>query len=776
MKMIDQDKSLTQIQSLLEKRNFEEAINLIERLGERSADMLAAMALTHFLREDYSLSADYYQQALSINPTHPEWQVMLKQAQSNALAEINERVPEPYFFRDLTPERPMQILDEDSSAPATESTRFFLPRFRYLANRLLTFVIEGVKQTLGTLAGYRDKIWTNWYRRPIFLGILTLGYMRNRLNKYNLLSVYPEDQLVGLIKGVPKDVPSQLERFRTANGSWNNLKNPLEGAARTRFLRNTPYPGDEENQGILMTPSPRELSLTFLTRKSKMKEVPFLNMLSVAWIQFQNHDWISYGETMTTEMHKIPLAKDDPARKRYWQSHLLVGKTQKDPWRTKEDSDEPTYLNECTHWWDGSQIYGSDEQTQTWLRSGQNGKLRLRDNGSLPRDKKGIEETGFVRNWWVGLGLMHTLFVREHNIICDHLLQTYPSLEDEELFQTARLINSALMAKIHSLEWNAAINPNKALYQGIQTNWYGLLSSWFQTSKHKKTLNSFQVANSELGGILGNPTEKHGSPFGLTQEFVEVYRMHSLLPEELIIRDLDGNSIANLPISETRQAASGKCMDQYGMANLLYSFGMQLPGQLVLNNYPRFMQELSIPGNPVYDLGAVDILRARERGVPRYNAFRRAMGLKPITSFEDLTTDINHVALLKEAYLGDIELIDLMIGALAEEHRPSGFAFGETIFQIFLLNATRRLQADRFYTSCYTAEYYTQEGLDWIDQNNLKSVLLRHFPELHKTGLSNIQNAFEPWDNGERLDPMRHPLRGYDRSLRPDPWKGDAYK
>ena len=63
-----------------------------------------------------------------------------------------------------------------------------------------------------------------------------------------------------------------------------------------------------------------------------------------------------------------------------------------------------------THWWDASQIYGSDQATQNHLRSGVDGKLRLNPDGTLPLDKKGIEETGFVRNWWVGLTMLHTLF------------------------------------------------------------------------------------------------------------------------------------------------------------------------------------------------------------------------------------------------------------------------------------------------------------------------------------------------------------------------------
>ena len=191
------------------------------------------------------------------------------------------------------------------------------------------------------------------------------------------------------------------------------------------------------------------------------------------------------------------------------------------------------------------------------------------------------------------------------------------------------------------------------------------------------------------------------------------------------------------------------------------------------------MQELSVPGNPLFDMGAVDILRARERGVPRYNEFRRQLGLNPIRTFEDLTSDNDTVRRLKEVYGDkpeDVENLDLLIGTLGEEYRPTGFGFGETMFQIFILNASRRLQADRFYTDCYNEETYTKEGLKWIDDASLKSVLLRHYPGLAETGLANVKNAFEPWDTDERLDKDRHPLRAFDRELKPDPWLGDSFR
>lgn len=171
--------------------------------------------------------------------------------------------------------------------------------------------------------------------------------------------------------------------------------------------------------------------------------------------------------------------------------------------------------------------------------------------------------------------------------------------------------------------------------------------------------------------------------------------------------------------------------------------------------------------------------RARERGVPRYNEFRRQLGLNPIRSFDDLSDDPKQAQELKEIYGDqpeDVEKLDLLIGTLSEGHRPTKFGFGKTMFQIFIFNATRRLQADRFYADDYNEDTYTWEGLDWIDSSSLKTVLLRNFPELAHTGLAKVANAFEPWDKDKELDPAPHPLREYDRELKPDPWLGDAYR
>ena len=96
------------------------------------------------------------------------------------------------------------------------------------------------------------------------------------------------------------------------------------------------------------------------------------------------------------------------------------------------------------------------------------------------------------------------------------------------------------------------------------------------------------------------------------------------------------------------------------------------------------------------DLATIDVLRDRERGIPRYNQFRRLLQMKPKASFRDLSDDPVIVDELKAIYNNDLESVDLLVGCLAESPRPPGFGFSETAFQVFVLMANRRLMTDRY--------------------------------------------------------------------------------
>jgi hypothetical protein len=112
----------------------------------------------------------------------------------------------------------------------------------------------------------------------------------------------------------------------------------------------------------------------------------------------------------------------------------------------------------------------------------------------------------------------------------------------------------------------------------------------------------------------------------------------------------------------------------------------------------------------------------------------------------------------------NVEDVDTVVGWLAEFARPHGYAISETQFQVFILNASRRLFSDRFFTSSFRPEFYSQLGVNWVNDNGpngrvmekgapdghlqevspLKRVLLRTMPEL-AAELGPVVNAFDPW-------------------------------
>ena len=130
--------------------------------------------------------------------------------------------------------------------------------------------------------------------------------------------------------------------------------------------------------------------------------------------------------------------------------------------------------------------------------------------------------------------------------------------------------------------------------------------------------------------------------------------------------------------------------------------------------------------------------------MPRYTTFRRLLHLPVPSTFEEVTGNKQWAAELHEVYDGDIDSLDLIPGMFAED-RPEGFAFSDTAFRIFVLMASRRLNSDRFFTTHFTEEVYTPEGMAWIADNTMVSVLTRHCPDLAPY-VGRLGNAFAIWD------------------------------
>ncbi|OUL25718.1 peroxidase [Nostoc sp. RF31YmG] len=575
-----------------------------------------------------------------------------------------------------------------------------------------------------------------WHRLPTPLALLKLVGFRKELRQKNLhdTSQFPDrDKL-------PHPQPSPDGRHlvaRTADGSFNDPLHPEMGMVGTRLGRNVPLKKVKVDHKNLLNPNPRVISQRLMTRDEFIPATS-LNILAAAWIQFQNHDWFAHGDNRPDKKIVIPLAEDDT-----WpQEHrpLAIKESLVDESRPQaEKSEPPTFINKVTHWWDGSQIYGSHLEQVDQLRSHIDGKLIIGDDGLLPVDPAiGIDRTGFNDNWWIGLSLLHTLFVREHNTICDRLKQQYPEWQDDDLFDHARLINAALMAKIHTVEWTPGILAHPALQLAMSANWWGLLG------QHVKRIWGRVSEDETLSGIIGSPTDHHTAPYYMTEEFVTVYRLHPLIPDEFeFYSHKNGQLRRRGDFFEVGGKRARGVVEEIGLADLFYSLGIAHPGAITLHNYPKALQKLIRDNGETFDLAAVDILRDRERGVPRYNDFREIIGRGRVKSFEEITSNQVWAQELREVYNNDINSVDLVVGMFAED-LPEGFGFSDTAFRVFILMASRRLKSDRFFTKDYRAEIYTQFGLDWIDNNGMLTVLQRHFPTL-APALFGVNNAFAPW-------------------------------
>ncbi len=582
------------------------------------------------------------------------------------------------------------------------------------------------------LAEFADHRY-GWDRLPKPIAMLTLLGLRMVLRRENLFD--PFGQKVSWGPEFPPVGPRSL--VRSADGSGTDPCHPEMGMAGMPFGRNVP-PSEFVAKDVL-EPNPRTVSTELLARDT-FKPATTLNLLAAAWIQFEVHDWMSHGtnEPMADNPWEIPLEADDPWPERPMKMRRTRGKR-------LDAIGAPVFDNTETHWWDASQVYGSSQALQDLIRVKEGGLVKVNAKGMIPFDpptitRVGNEDVGGITgNWWLGLAMMHSLFMCEHNAICHHLAACYRNWNDQEIFDHARLVNAALIAKIHTTEWTPALLNDSVMRTGMRVNWWG-----FQGESLSNRLGRL-TKSEEISGIPGSNLYHHGAPYAMTEEFVAVYRMHPLIPDTYSLRTpINNQLIEELTFEEVAGLQTHGVLEdeRITLDNLFYSFGTSNPGAIALHNFPQGLRRFKEPDGTLLDLAAADILRDRERGVPRYNEFRRRFHMKPAERFEDFSDDPAIVEQIRRIY-ADPEDVDLMIGLYAEK-LPEGFAFSDTAFRVFVLMASRRLKSDRFFTYDYRPEVYTKEGMRWVENNTMTSVLLRHFPSL-EPALHGLDNAFKPW-------------------------------
>ena len=356
-------------------------------------------------------------------------------------------------------------------------------------------------------------------------------------------------------------------------------------------------------------------------------------------------------------------------------------------------------VNSISAYLDGSVIYGSDSTRAAALREFKGGRLKTSGDNLLPLNTGGLANAndahifpdkdlflgGDVRaNENVELTAIHTLFVREHNLLAGAISSANPSLNDEQVFQAARRVVVGELQVITYREFLPALLGPNALrpYRGYDPDENPGIATEFSTAAYRI---GHTLINDDVE-LLDNDANPVDQALALAETFFNPSVLQAVGPAPLL----------KYLASDNAQEVDTQLVD--GLRNFLFG----------------------PPGAGGFDLASLNIQRGRDHGLPDFNSVRAAYGLPRVTSVSQITADPAVQGKLLALY-GSVDSLDVWIAGLAEDHLP-GSSVGAT-FQRIIANQFERIRdGDRF----WYARIFSGPQLDALERTRLSDVIRRN--------------------------------------------------
>ena len=567
--------------------------------------------------------------------------------------------------------------------------------------------------------------------------------------------------------GAPDDPAAvDLGEVRSLDGSGNNPDDPTLGAAGTIYPRTAPARYADDVGEPVDGPSERYLSnRIFNDTNQNIFSEGGVTHWGFVWGQFLDH---TFGLRATGDEDLVlDFDPDDPLES--FTNDLGAITTTRSAAAEGTGVDSPRQqTNTVSSFIDAWSVYGGSDERLDWLRDGtvdgdptNNEATLLDEDGYLPTaasrpddevpeidlmgrlmgDPSPAVVAGDVRaNENIGLTAVHTLFLREHNRIVEALPD---DLDEETRFQIARRVVGALQQHITYTEFLPAMGVDLPGYDGYDPTVDPSITSEFATVGYR--------AHSQIHGELEAAIERDD----ITDDEIAALEAGGV---EVTVDDDEVEVAVPLNIA----FGNPGLLTQLGLGHVLaglasesaYANDEQIDNQLrsILFQIPSPdaadpMACLDGPELPdcftvVNDLGALDVARSYDHGMPTYNELRAADGLAPATSFADLTGEdteelpdgltIDDPAILDVTYLadadgnelepgsdaadtdtvvaerrsttaarlaavfGDVDSVDAFTGMVSEPHVP-GAEMGELQLAMWTRQFTALRDGDRFY-------------------------------------------------------------------------------
>jgi hypothetical protein len=452
---------------------------------------------------------------------------------------------------------------------------------------------------------------------------------------------------------------------RTLDGSANNLRHPDWGKAGTQYSRVAAATYADGIGRMVSGPSPRYISnRVFNDVGQNLFSENDISQWGWAWGQFIDHD-MGLRDEMPAE--SAPMAFDATDRLEGFQNDfgsLAFSRTPAAPGTGLSSSRQQ--INTIDSFIDASNVYGVDNVRLDWLRAGTAGDGNPANNqaslllpgGYLPRanarptvpappvdlmgalvatPEKAVVAGDVRANENVALTAIHTLFAREHNRIVASLAPT--ALSNEDKFQLARRIVGAEIEYITYTAFLPALGVRLDRYRGYNPNVNPSLGNEFATVGYR----AHSMIHGEFEPIV---------PAGTYTDD----QLNQAFPSEGIAVERDAGGTVTLVIPLVAAFGNPDLLEQVGEGPIMESLGERQykNDEQIDNSLRSVLFQVPKPGaaNPeacgapvispscfvgVADLGADDVQRGRDHGMPSYNALRTSHGLPPAKSFTDIT-------------------------------------------------------------------------------------------------------------------------------------------
>ncbi|KAH3787834.1 hypothetical protein DPMN_165963 [Dreissena polymorpha] len=533
-------------------------------------------------------------------------------------------------------------------------------------------------------------------------------------------------------------------KYRTIDGSCNNLQRPLWGRSNRphiRFLK----PHYMDDIGV-----PRQVSVTGEQLPSArtvsnaihrqdpccpLKERD-LSLYVMQWGQMLDHDLtdtaIAKGANDATiiccnltqevlmkrsECFPIYIQAGDERFKESCMNFVRSIAGHSDTC----DMGRRNQLNQASSFLDSSFLYGHNDEDAREIRSFRDGKLKMTNSGLFPagtNDQTNCELEGkgdycmksgdFRIHVMPGLTAIQVMFLREHNRLAGVLQQLNPTMCDEDLYQEARKIVMAEVQHITYAHWLPFVIGERLWKQmGLVPSPSGFCTSY----------------DCDLDPTISNVFGGAAFRFG-----------HTLLQNSVLFMKGQGFHIRNeMGFNRPRMIFDDNAKGcSYVAMGLSVHPASRADGQVV--DSVRNNLFLDMNGRS-FDLISLNIQRAREHGLPGYNSWRKFCGMPYAIHFGTgpggLVDHNPEDAKKLHSIYRHPDDIDIFAGGLSE--RPVEGGVIGPVFSCIVGRTFHNLKyGDRFYYENEDSRTgFTLAQLNSIKKMGLAKLMCLHFHTPH---------------------------------------------